>query len=76
MIIQMNATVCADMDHGEDRRHKIAGSDQGEWRRQERKRDNDQGRRENKEALQKRWFFRDDGPTVLRRSAGLPCPLL
>ena len=28
MIIQMNATVCADMDHGEDGRHKIADSDQ------------------------------------------------
>jgi hypothetical protein len=50
MIIQMNATVCADMDHGEDRRHKIAGSDEGtEWR-EGRKRGDDQGRRENKEA--------------------------
>ena len=29
MIIQINATVCADVDHGDDRRNKIAGSDQG-----------------------------------------------
>ncbi len=28
MIIQMNATVCAAADHGEDRQHKIAGSGQ------------------------------------------------
>jgi hypothetical protein len=28
MIIQMNATVCADMDHGESRLYKIAGNDQ------------------------------------------------
>ena len=28
MIIQMNATVCAAEDHGDDVRHKIAGSDQ------------------------------------------------
>ena len=27
MIIQINATVCAATDHGEDRRHKIAASD-------------------------------------------------
>jgi hypothetical protein len=27
MIIQMNATVCAAEDHGEDGRHEIAGSD-------------------------------------------------
>jgi hypothetical protein len=29
MIIQMNATVCADMDHGDDEQHKIADSDLG-----------------------------------------------
>ena len=29
MIIQINATVCAAADHGDDRQHKIAGSDQG-----------------------------------------------
>ena len=28
MIIQINATVCAAVDHGEDGQHKIAGSDQ------------------------------------------------
>ena len=28
MIIQMNATVCADVDHGEAGQLKIAGSDQ------------------------------------------------
>jgi hypothetical protein len=38
MIIQMNATVCADMDHGEDRRRKIAGSDLGAGRREARER--------------------------------------
>jgi hypothetical protein len=27
MIIQINATVCAAIDHGDDRQHKIAGSD-------------------------------------------------
>ena len=27
MIIQINATVCAALDHGDDRQHKIAGSD-------------------------------------------------
>ena len=30
MIIQINATVCAAADHGEDGRRKIAGSDQHE----------------------------------------------
>ena len=29
MIIQINATVCAAVDHGGDRRDKIAGSDYG-----------------------------------------------
>jgi hypothetical protein len=38
------------MDHGEDRRHKIAGSDQGAEREADRKEGNDQGRRKNKEA--------------------------
>ena len=28
MIIQINATVCAAVDHGEGGQHKIAGSDQ------------------------------------------------
>ncbi len=27
MIIQMNATVCAAVDHGDDGQYKIAGSD-------------------------------------------------
>ena len=27
MIIQINATVCAAVDHGEDRQQKIAGGD-------------------------------------------------
>ena len=28
MIISMNATVCGDINHGEDERFKIAGSDE------------------------------------------------
>ena len=28
MIISMNATVCGGMNHGEERRHKIVGSDE------------------------------------------------
>jgi hypothetical protein len=31
MIIQMNATVCAAFDHGEDRMREIAGSDRQSW---------------------------------------------
>ena len=30
MIIQINATVCAAVDHGDDERRKIAGSDKEE----------------------------------------------
>ena len=33
MIIQINATVCAAVNHGGERQHKIAGSDQ-RWRLQ------------------------------------------
>jgi hypothetical protein len=50
MIIQMNATVCVAEDHGEDWRHKIAGSGQGAECREGRKGGDDQGRREDKEA--------------------------
>jgi len=45
MIIKINATVCADMDHGEDRRHKIAGSDQRAESREGRKDGDSLGRR-------------------------------
>jgi hypothetical protein len=37
MIIQINATVCAAVDHGEGEQLKIAGRDQRKWRREIRK---------------------------------------
>lgn len=43
MIIQMNATVCAAVDHGEDRRHKIAVIDGGGELSRAKKSDSDQG---------------------------------
>ena len=46
MIIQINATVCAAVDHGEDRQHKIAGSDYRKWVQAEHERGSGQGKRE------------------------------
>ncbi len=43
MIIQINATVCADVDHGDNVRRKIAGSDQ------ERRTQGEKGRASNQE---------------------------
>ena len=40
MIIQINATVCAALDHGQGRRNKMAGSDEEqreEWVREQEK---------------------------------------
>jgi hypothetical protein len=58
MIIQINATVCAAADHGEDSQHKIAGGDHfGRVLRGE-ETSSDQEKQEIKGAWQKRRFFR------------------
>ena len=43
MIIQINATVCVDMDHGDDRHREIADSDAGgeRWEGREKRSDQD-----------------------------------
>jgi hypothetical protein len=76
MIIQMNATVCADMNHGESRRHKIAGSDQGAGCREGRKEGNGLGRRKIRKPGRSAGSSGDDSPTILRRSVDRPVPLL
>ena len=43
MIIQINATVCAAPDHGDDRQHKIAGRDQRKTVQERQARGIDQG---------------------------------
>ena len=43
MIISMNATVCGDMNHGEKRQFKIAGSDWGRRALEGDERDSEQG---------------------------------
>jgi hypothetical protein len=58
MIIQMNATVYAAVDHGEQGRHKIAGSDQRGVVQGGRGRASEQEKQEIKAARQKRRFFR------------------
>ena len=46
MIIQINATVCAAVDHGDDMWHEIAGSDQGRKMQTGRERGSDQGKQD------------------------------
>jgi hypothetical protein len=46
MIISMNATVCGDMNHGEERRHKIVGSNEPKGMQADRKSGGDLGRQE------------------------------
>ncbi len=56
MIIQMNATVCADVDHGDNGQHKIAGSDQCRRAQGGRRRGSDRENKKFKGALQKCRF--------------------
>jgi hypothetical protein len=58
MIIWINATVCAAEDHGEDRRHEIAGSDQRRNVQAGQERASGQEKQELKECGIKRWSFR------------------
>ena len=51
----MNATVCGDMNHGEKRQFKIAGSDQGRRAQQGEERGSEQGRREFQVLYEKWW---------------------
>jgi len=46
MIISMNATVCGDMNHGEKRQNKIAGSDRERRTQEAEERNSDQGKQE------------------------------
>ena len=57
MIIQINATVCAAVDHGDDRQHRIAGSDQRRRRRKVGKRASDQEKGEIKGMRLRCRFF-------------------
>ena len=65
MIIQMNATVCADIDHGEDGQYKIAGSDQRGRIQREREGVSDQHKQENEEAWQLYRFSRRLGSAAV-----------
>ena len=61
MIIQINATVCAAADHGEDRQHKIAGSDQRNWVLRSREEASDQGNRKIRGTYRGAGSSEDDG---------------
>jgi len=57
MIIWINATVCGDVDHGDDGQHKIAGSDQRRKRGQAWERACDRAKEEIKGPRQECRFF-------------------
>jgi hypothetical protein len=67
MIIQINATVCAAVDNGDDRRHKIAGSDQLTRRRDVGKGASDQEKEEIKGCAVEMPFLRGDGGWTMPR---------
>ena len=63
MIIQINATVCAAVDHGDDGRHKIAGSNHGRDVIQRQEEKGDQGKRK-AQVMQRNVGSLGDGGTA------------
>jgi len=57
MIIQINATVCAAENHGEDKRDKAADSDWLGRLQEVQERLSDQEKQETEEACRQRWFL-------------------
>jgi hypothetical protein len=71
MIIQMNATVCAAVDHGEGGQLKIAGRDSGRWCRKAREGASYQAEQRIQRARQECRFFQPMQNGVARRSSSL-----
>jgi hypothetical protein len=73
MIIQMNATVCADMNHGEDGQCKIAGSDLGKSVQEGPERGSDQENQELRVGGGNAGSSGDDGRTRPTERAARRC---